>query len=58
MINHQNGKPSQWLGFTISDLLYLNFTDIDQFNFHEKAKELLEKINSCSFNKSVRIFFC
>ncbi len=39
-------KPSQWLGFTITDLIYLNFTNIDQNNLETKCQELIEKINS------------
>lgn len=39
-------KPSHWLGFTIADLVYLNFTNINQNNFEQKAEELTNKINS------------
>jgi len=39
-------KPSQWLGFTITDLIYLDFTNIHQNNLENKCHELLEKINS------------
>ncbi|UJR29810.1 hypothetical protein I4U23_017354 [Adineta vaga] len=37
-------KPSQWLGLTIADLLYLNFTKVNDDNFDEKCQELLDKI--------------
>jgi len=39
-------KPSQWLGFTITDLIYLDFTNIHQNNLENKCHELIEKINS------------
>ncbi len=39
-------RPSQWLGFTITDLIYLDFTNIDGNNLDKKSYELLEKINS------------
>jgi hypothetical protein len=39
-------KPSQWLGLTITDLLYLNFTDINDENFQIKCQELINKIHS------------
>jgi hypothetical protein len=39
-------KPTQWLGLTITDLLYLNFDDIDHLNFQIKCEELIKKINS------------
>ncbi len=39
-------KPSQWLGITITDLIYLNLTDINDDNFEIKCKELIDKINS------------
>ena len=39
-------RPSQWLGFTITDLIYLDFTNIDGNNLDKKGYELLEKINS------------
>jgi hypothetical protein len=39
-------RPSQWLGFTITDLIYLDFTHIDGNNLDKKSYELLEKINS------------
>jgi len=37
-------KPSQWLGFTISDMIYLNFQRINQDNFQENAKVLLDNM--------------
>jgi hypothetical protein len=39
-------KPSQWLGITITDLIYLNFTNINGENFQIKCEELIDKINS------------
>ena len=39
-------KPSHWLGFTIADLLYLDFTDVNHTNFDQKVEELIEKIHS------------
>jgi len=39
-------KPSQWLGLTITDLLYLNFTNINDDNFDTKCQELVQKISS------------
>lgn len=39
-------KPSQWLGFSITDLIYLDFTSIDQNNLESKGQQLIEKINS------------
>jgi hypothetical protein len=39
-------KPSHWLAFTITDLLYLDFTDIDDNNFQIKCEELINKIDS------------
>ncbi|CAF1239352.1 unnamed protein product [Adineta ricciae] len=45
-------KPSQWLGLTITDLLYLNFTKINDENFEAKCRELLDKINSVVGNSS------
>lgn len=38
--------PSDWLGLTIADILYLNFTDINDDNFEEKCDQLIEKIYS------------
>ncbi len=37
-------KPSQWLGLTVTDLLYLNFTNVNDDNFTDKCQELLKKI--------------
>lgn len=39
-------KPSQWLGLTIADLLYLNFTQINEHNFEDQCQQLLDKIHS------------
>lgn len=39
-------KPSHWLGFTIADLLYLDFTNVNHTNFDQKVEELIEKIHS------------
>jgi len=39
-------KPSQWLGLTITDLLYLDFTDVNDDNFEMKCQALINKINS------------
>lgn len=39
-------KPSHWLGFTIADLLYLDFTNVNHANLEQKVDELIEKIHS------------
>lgn len=38
-------RPSDWLGLSISDLLYLNWTDIHEKNFTVKCDELVAKIH-------------
>lgn len=38
-------KPTDWLGLAISDLLYLNFTDLNEKNFSSKCEELAKKID-------------
>lgn len=38
-------KPSDWLGLTIADILYLNFKNIDENNFQLKCEELINKID-------------
>ncbi|CAF1468201.1 unnamed protein product, partial [Didymodactylos carnosus] len=37
-------KPSAWLGFSITDLLYLDFKNITEQNFNIKCQVLIEKI--------------
>jgi hypothetical protein len=44
--NTLHWKPTQWLGFTITDLLYLDFTDVNDQNFEIKCQQLINKINS------------
>jgi hypothetical protein len=39
-------KPSGWLGFTITDMLYLNFSHIDSNNIDSKCQELIHKIHN------------
>ncbi|CAF3814671.1 unnamed protein product [Rotaria sordida] len=43
---NEKWKPSQWLGLTISDMVYLNFRNINEINFENKCQELIDKINS------------
>ena len=39
-------KPTDWLGLTIADLLYINFTEITKENFESKCNELILKVHS------------
>jgi hypothetical protein len=39
-------RPSNWLGITIADLLYIDFTGIDEENFDSKCNELILKIHA------------
>ncbi|UJR13105.1 hypothetical protein I4U23_000129 [Adineta vaga] len=39
-------KPTGWLGMGITNLIYLDFSQIDDKNFENKCKELIQRINS------------
>ncbi len=42
----ENWRPSDWLGITIADLLYIDFSGIDKSNFASKCNELILKIHA------------
>ena len=44
--------PSDWLGLSISDLLYLNWTDTHDDNFTVKCDELIAKIHALTGSPS------
>lgn len=39
-------KPSDWLGISICDLLYVNFQHVNKSNLSSKCDELIQKIHS------------
>ncbi|CAF2726054.1 unnamed protein product [Rotaria sp. Silwood2] len=43
---NEKWKPTQWLGLTIADLIYLNFININEINFENHCQELIDKMNS------------
>ncbi|CAF3596808.1 unnamed protein product, partial [Rotaria sp. Silwood2] len=38
---NEKWKPTQWLGLTIADLIYLNFININEINFENHCQELI-----------------
>ena len=41
-------KPTDWLGMSIANLVYLNFHGVDATNFESKCQELLQRIEAAT----------